>query len=121
MSDKNQNKERGCWITGVLILIIIHGLFAIYLVNDAIKQEYAPSRPILITILIVISLMNIIAAIAMWYWKKWGLYLFTAATLIGIAAHILMTGSMLVAFYDIIPLAFLVYLYNMQNKLRYLE
>lgn len=118
---KHQNKERGTWLSILLILIMIHGAFATYLVLDLLKQQYAPSRPIIIASLIFISVAAIISAIAIWFWKKWGLYLYVIATIVGMATHLVMTGSLLVLFYDIIPPAILAYLLNSHNRWRYFE
>ena len=118
---KHQHKERGGWLSAWLILIMIHGVFATFLVLDALKQQYAPSKPLIMASLIFISVATVIAAIAIWYWKKWGLYLYAIATVVGIVTHIVMTGSLLVVFYDIIPPAILGYLLNSHNKWRYFE
>ena len=69
---KHQHKERGGWLSAWLILIMIHGVIATLLVLDALKQQYAPSKPLIMASLIFISIAAVIAAIAIWYWKKWG-------------------------------------------------
>ena len=118
---KQQHKERGGWLSAWLILIMIHGVFATLLVLDALKQQYAPSKPLIMGSLIFISVATVISAIGIWFWKKWGLYLYAVATVVSIISHIVMTGNLLVVFYDIIPPAILAYLLNSHNKWRYFE
>jgi hypothetical protein len=118
---KHQHKERGGWLSAWLIIIMIHGVFATVLVLDALKQQYAPSKPLIMASLIFISVATVISAIAIWYWKKWGLYLYAIATVVGMTTHLVMTGQLLVLFYDIIPPAILAYLLNVHNKWRYFE
>lgn len=118
---KHQQKERGGWLSAWLILIMIHGVIATLLVLDALKQQYAPSKPLIMASLIFISIAAVIAAIAIWYWKKWGLYLYAIAIVVGMATHLVMTGSLLILFYDIIPPVILAYLLNVHNKWRYFE
>ena len=118
---KQQHKERGTWLSIWLILIMIHGALATVLVLDSLRQQYAPDKPLIIASLIFISVASIISAIAIWFWKKWGLYLYAVATIVGMVAHLVMTGSLLVLFYDIIPPAILAYLLNSHNKWRYFE
>lgn len=118
---KHQNKERGAWLSILLIFIMIHGAFATFLVLDFLKQQYAPSRPIILVSLIFISVATFISAIAIWFWKKWGLYLYVISTIVSMAMHLIMTGSLLVLFYDIIPPAILAYLLNSHNRWRYFE
>lgn len=118
---KHQNKERGAWLSILLIFIMTHGAFATFLVLDFLKQQYAPSRPIILVSLIFISVATFISAIAIWFWKKWGLYLYVISTIVSMAMHLIMTGSLLVLFYDIIPPAILAYLLNSHNRWRYFE
>ena len=118
---KQQHKVRGCGLSGMLILIALHGVLSVVLVRDAVRGEYAPQMPLILASLVIIAIADIIAAIGMWYWKKWGLYLFAIATLIGIGAHIVLTANIWIAIYDIIPLGILGYLINTHNKMRYFE
>ena len=59
--------------------------------------------------LFALAIADIVAAVAIWYWKKWGLRLYAISTVIGIAAGLILTASQLVVFHDIIPLAVLGY------------
>lgn len=118
---KQQNRERGGWLSAWLIIIILHGALMTFLVLDSLKQEYAPNRPFIIATLLIISIADVVAALAIWKWKKWGLYLYAAAIVVGIFIHLIITGSLLVVFYDVIPLAILGYLLNTHNKWRYFD
>lgn len=118
---KQVHKERGTWLSIFLVLTMIHSVLAVYLVLNSVQQQYAPQKPVIIASLIFISIATIIAAVAIWYWKKWGLYLYGIATVVAMTIHLVMTGSLLVLFYDIIPPAILAYLLNSHNKWRYFE
>jgi hypothetical protein len=118
---KQVHKERGIWLSVFLILTMIHSVLAVYLVMNSVQQQYAPQTPIIIASLIFISIATIISAIGIWYWKKWGLYLYGIATVVAMIIHLVITGQLLVLFYDIIPPAILAYLLNSHNKWRYFE
>ena len=57
----------------------------------------------------------------MWFWKKWGLYLFVAATLASIGFGLVVYPSMLAAFHAIIPLGILGWILTSQKKLPLFE
>jgi hypothetical protein len=54
----------------------------------------------------------------MWFWKKWGLYMYVAVTFIQMAAHMVLTATVWVGFYDAIPLLITGYLLNYKKLLK---
>ena len=90
-----------------LILIMIHGILAAVLIWY-LRNEGNLSSPWWVwSILLVLALADIVAAIAVWNWKRWGLWLYTASTAAGIAIGLVLTASQLIVFHDIIPLVIL--------------
>jgi hypothetical protein len=113
---KQVKKERGGLLTFLLVLIMLHAIFATYLAYTYLKAEYDPQRPLILTGLLLISLADIVAAVGMWYWKKWGIYLYAVTRVAATAIHLMLTGSLLVVFYDLLPVAILGYVINLQSK-----
>jgi membrane protein YdbS with pleckstrin-like domain len=107
-------RERGTWLSLWLILILLHGIFASGLIWYLRAQRSDPSPSWMLAILFVLAIADIVAAVAAWYWKKWGLWLYTISTVIGIVVGLVLTASQLIVFHDIIPLAILGYL--VRNK-----
>jgi len=103
-------KERGSWLSLWLILILLHGIFASGLIWYLRSQRSDPSPSWVLGILFLLAIADIVAAIAVWYWKKWGLRLYAISTVVGIVIGLVLTASQLVVFHDIIPLAILGYL-----------
>jgi hypothetical protein len=114
-------KVRGGWLTGALIFIAVHAVFTAVLLLVWKKQAPPIPVPWLWTAAVLIALAEIGGAVAMWFWKRWGLYLFIGATLAGIVVGFLMYPSQLAAFHGIIPILILGYILQRQNKLRLLE
>jgi membrane-associated HD superfamily phosphohydrolase len=104
------DKERGGWLTAWLILILLHGIIASVLIFYLRQQQSESSPAWVLSLLFLLSIADIVAAIAMWYWKKWGLMLYLLSTVAGIAIGLILTRSQLIVFHDIIPLAILGYL-----------
>jgi len=114
-------KVRGGWLTGALIFIAVHAVITAALLLAWHKQAGPIPTPWLWGAAVLIALAEIGGAVAMWFWKRWGLYLFVGATLAGIVVGFLMYPTQLAAFHGIIPILILGYILQRQNKLRLLE
>ena len=67
-------KERGCLLTGIIVVMVVHGIMgtAAYY---SIRTQEALDRPWLISLMVLHSILNIIAAFGIWNWKRWGIEL----------------------------------------------
>lgn len=101
-----QVKERGTALTIILILIALHGVFATYFYYTVRTQEADLSRPMILSLMVVHSLANVIAAVGIWYWQKWALYVYAASTIIALVVGLLVVGAWSV-FYMVLPLVIL--------------
>jgi len=109
-------KERGALLSFLIVLIFLHAAFATYLAYLSLKDEYVSSIAWILPVLTLVSLADILAAIGMWYWKKWAIYLYAATRVIATAVHLMLTGSLLVVFFDLLPVSILGYVINLQFK-----
>lgn len=106
---ESAEKERGCWLTGWLLLMAIHGIVASLLVFYLRRQPGSDS-PLWLAVLAAVSVATVVAAIAIWYWKRWGLILYAVTIAVGIVVGLILTRTQLWVFHEIIPLAILGYL-----------
>jgi len=104
---KHVHHQRGCALNGFLILVITLGVGRSLLYYFLLKQDYERDLVWLIPVLFILSLATLISGIGMWNWKRWGIYLFAGASLVSIAVYLMLTGSMFVAFYELLPIAIL--------------
>ena len=115
-------KVRGGWLTAALIFIAVHAVFTAVLLLLLHKQPSQLQTPVLWAAAVLVALAEIGGAVAMWFWKRWGLYLFVGAILAGIVVGFLAFPTQpYVAFHGIIPVLILSYILQRQNKLRLLE
>jgi hypothetical protein len=103
-------RERGTWLSLWLILIMIQGFIASGLIWYLRAQNNESSPVWMLAILFVLGIVDIVAAIAAWNWKKWGLWLYAVSTVAGIAVGLVLTRTQLIVFPDILPLVILGYL-----------
>jgi hypothetical protein len=124
-SNKPGNKKKapvkkhhhGTVLTIALGLMAFHGLAAAGAYNS---MSTAPEiqRPWIISMMVLHSLANIVAAAGIYSWKKWGLYVYAASTVLALVAGLLAVGSLSI-FYIVMPLAILGWL--LRTKWDYFE
>ena len=107
MSKTSHQIERGFWLSFVLILIMIHSILSIWFVYNAKQASDATSTQWLIGGLVLVAIAKFIAAIAIWNWKKWGLYMFAISVVVSVIIGLLLTGTWLIVFNEVLPLAIL--------------
>ena len=113
-------KERGTLLSVLLALILVHALLATYLGYTSLRDEYTRTTWVL-PLMILVSIACIVAAVGMWYWKQWGIYLYAIACVIQAAVHLALTGALMVVFYDLLPLSILAYVISLQSKQKLFE
>lgn len=96
--------ERGTILTVLLVIMVIHGIFATILYYNLRVDETYITRPWLLTLMVVHSLANVIAALGIWKWKMWGWQLYIASTVLSLVVGLLTVGMWSV-FYMVLPLA----------------
>jgi len=106
---KTIRKERGTLLTIALVLIALHGIVAGYLFYAQYTQSEYLSRPWVIGLMVVHSLANVVAAVGIWYWKQWGLYVYAASTLLAVVVGLVTVGVWSV-FYFLLPLVIVGYI-----------
>jgi hypothetical protein len=77
-------------------------------------------RPWLISLMVVHFLANVAAAIGIWYWKKWGVYIYIGSTILAVIVGLITTGlGMYSVFYFALPLVIVGWL--LRTKWDYFE
>ncbi|MGE5603927.1 MAG: hypothetical protein ACM30E_12825 [Nitrososphaerales archaeon] len=97
--------------------MFVHGLFNTFALLTMRKTEYNQIPPWLLGAAILIGIATVVSAIALWYWKRWGLYLYVVATVASMALGLIVFATGYAAIYNVIPLAILGYILQSQRKL----
>jgi hypothetical protein len=119
-SKKPFHKERGTLLSVLIVLIGLHGILGAYVGYATMKAEYA-NVPWVLPVLTLVSVAAVVAAVAIWYWKQWGIYLYAIVCIAQAAVHLMITGNLLIVFYEILPVAILAYVINLQSKRKLFE
>ena len=87
-----ESKQRHWFLTAWLFIIIVGGcamiVLSLLLFSDGILPEQ-PKRPAWWGLLLIVSAAaNVIGAIALLKWKKWGFWVICAAAIAALAGHL---------------------------------
>lgn len=113
--------ERGFWLTALLVLAFIRntlGAIAIY----SLRSNPDETTPLVMTsLLVILAIADVVAVIAMWFWKQWGFYLFLISSFGAGLIGLIMTGLFYMVFHAILPPAILGYIIRVQHKWDYFD
>jgi hypothetical protein len=115
------HKERTTLWAVIIVLIGIHGVIAAALAATQVQPAYQKYFPVAMALFVLASLAAVVAAVGMWYWKRWSLALYLITVAVACAVHIVLTGSLIFAFVDILPVLVVGYTLKLQNLLRFYE
>jgi hypothetical protein len=109
-------KQRNLLLTIALILVILHAILVLGLFWFGAPETQRAVGSIALWLTVLSALGDVVAAVAMWFWKKWGIYLYGIATIAGGIGAMLATGSMLFLFGAILPAIVVLYIVAMQRN-----
>ena len=114
MKHEQSKPHRSTLQTIALIYVAIHSL--IFWLTARSMPDAAEDSTLILSLFAIASLASIVAAIAMWFWKRWGIYLYVVATLVLATAVLLQTGSMIMLFGAILPMIIVLYIFSKSFK-----
>jgi hypothetical protein len=109
--------ERGALLTVAIILVVLHGAFFTALSYSVIKGDGLIAAPVLLGLLLLCSAATVVAGVAMWFWKRWGIYLYVVAGVGTAVVFLMRTGSIWMMFGAFLPLVIVGYI--LQPRLKY--
>jgi len=114
MSKPNQQTpHRTTLQTIALVYVVIHG-FLFWLTARSMPGEDTTLTLALFGL--AFALASVVAGVAMWFWKRWGLYLYVVATIILAVVTVLKTGSMIMLFGVLLPAIIVLYIFSQALK-----
>lgn len=109
---KQQIPRRTSLQTAALVYIVLHG-FIFWALARSMPSEETTLALVLFTLT---ALASVIAGVAMWYWKRWGLYLYVAASLALAGVVLLKTISLMMMFGSLLPMIIIIFIFSPVRK-----
>jgi drug/metabolite transporter (DMT)-like permease len=108
-SKKQPKPQRTTLMTVALVLVILHGLFmaAFYWTT---RQNMGGASSFALSALLICAVADVVAGYGMWNWKRWGIYLYAAATVVQTIVILMETLDVFLIFGSIVPAIVVAYI-----------
>mgnify|MGYP001547718153 CR=1 FL=1 len=113
MNSSKKHPKRKFWQSFWIVVFLLSSVFSAILVY-VLRQETNLYRSLLVGLVTIIALADIIALFAIFFWKKWGWYLFAVSTAGSFIVGLLITANWLMPINDILPLVILGWVFRGQ-------
>ena len=114
---QGQHPQRDTWISIVLALVILGNLFMTAVYWTTVRQPGDSSLTLIL--LLLASAAGVAAGVGMWFWKRWGVYLYGISAIATAVIALVRTGDLVMVFGALlIPI---IVLYILQPKYQYFD
>ena len=111
---KNQQqpakKERGALIAVVLVAVALHGLILSAVYFSVLGEAERNVGNWALMAMFATSAADIVAAVAMWFWKRWGMILYGVAAAVQAVVVVLASGDIFLLFGALLPAIIVLYI-----------
>jgi hypothetical protein len=116
-SKTTAERTRKPYLTAALVLILVINIgLTLLLFNERRVLEMSFAQvPWQAWAMILTSIANVVAAAALWYWKRWGLYVYLGSALVS-ALVLVLAGMIGVGFGALAPALIVGYLFSLNWK-----
>lgn len=108
-------KHRNTLLTVALVLIVLHGLFMFGVFWNIAPTTERTLTSVAVWTMLIGAVLDVVAAVLMWYWKRWGIYLYIVSALAAAIAGLMASGSLLFVFSALLPAIVVLYIIAMQR------
>lgn len=108
-------KQRTTLLTIALIIIFLHGLLMFAIFWTVRPEAERTWTNIAVWLMLFSAVGDIVAAAAMWFWKRWGIYLYGAAAIAAAIVAVMASGDLLLLFGALLPAIIVLYIVAMQR------
>ena len=116
MSKSQQTDNHAPYRTTLQTIALVYVVLHSFLFWATARSMPGEDTPLILALFGFASLASLIAGVAMWFWKRWGLYLYVVATIVLGGAMLLKTGSMIMLFGAILPVFIVLYIFSSAFK-----
>ena len=108
-------KHRNTWLTVALVIVFLHGLLMAAIFWTVRRDVGKAWGNIAVWIMILSAVGDIVAAAAMWLWKRWGIYLYGLAAIGSAVVAVMASGDLFLLFGALLPAIIVLYIVMMQR------
>ena len=109
-ANKPVSKRRSTLLTAALIIVILHGIVMAVVYWTVLPDAQRTLGNIALWGMFGAAAASVIAGVAMWYWKRWGIYVYGAAAVVEAIVALLASGSIFLLFGALLPAIIVLYI-----------
>lgn len=106
----HSHKQRGALITTALVLVVLHGIFMSAAFYTVLGEADRSIGNLALLTMFATSAADIVAAAAMWFWKRWGMLLYGVAAVVQAVIVVLASGDIFLLFGVLLPAIIVLYI-----------
>lgn len=116
LSQAKPAKRRSTLLTIALVLVILQGIFLAVVYWTVLPDAQRTLGNIALWIMFLAAAADVVAGIAMWFWKRWGIYLYGVAAIVGAAVALLASGDLFLVLGALLPAIIVLYIVLTQRN-----
>jgi Na+/proline symporter len=109
-------QRRSTLLTIALVLVILQGIFLAVVYWTVLPDAQRTLGNIALWLMLLAAVADVVAGIAMWFWKRWGIYLYGVAAIVGAAVALLASGDLFLVFGALLPSIIVLYIVLTQRN-----
>ena len=113
---KPATKRRSTLLTVALAIVILHGIVMAVVYWTVLPDAQRTLGNIALWAMFGAAAASVVAGVAMWYWKRWGIYVYGAAAVVEAIVALLASGSIFLLFGALLPAIIVLYIVMAQRE-----
>jgi cation transport ATPase len=107
---KAQPKHRSTLLAIAIVAVILYGIIMAAVYWTVAPDTERTLTSISVWVAFLASAAQVVAGVALWFWKKWGIYLFGISAAATAAVTVLVTGDLFLLFGSLLPAVIVLYI-----------
>ena len=107
---KQANKRRSTLLTAALVIVILHGILMAAMYWTVLPDAQRTVGNVALLVMFLAAAASVVAGVAMWYWKRWGIYLYGVAAVAEAVIALLASGNLVLLFGALLPAVIVLYI-----------
>lgn len=103
-------RQRSTLLTIALVLVILHGIFMAVVYWTVVPDAQRTAGNIALWVMLLAAVADVVAGVAMWFWKRWGIYLYGISAVAAAVVAVLATGDLFLVFGALLPAIIVLYI-----------
>jgi cation transport ATPase len=111
-----QHKHRSTLLAVAIVAVILYGIIMAAVYWTVAPDAERALTSISVWVAFLAAAAQVVAGVALWFWKKWGIYLFGISAAASAAVTVLVTGDLFLLFGSLLPAVIVLYIIMTQRE-----